>query len=240
MWEVFQGHLDPSRATWSPHVCFGHIWSKITKLAVVKIFRSRSRKNQFFILKYGPKPTFCCNMRKIWGDSFWEIALFWIPYFGRKRPFFGPETEILAQNFKNIVTCSARSYLGPKKCIPGKKNCPLWKLEKLGSPDPPKALGAPGAPQGGPGGQKWPKSSLISPVMRFHAKKSNFKGVGFFFSFFTRNDPPPKHFWTSLFRMLLFYLFFSTAGALSWLGFSAASSPSIQSNPSSHPLIAVF
>ena len=103
MWEVFQGHLDPSRASWGPHVCFGHIWSKITKSAVVKNFRSRSRKNQFFILKYGPKPTFCCNMRKIWGDSFWEIALFWIPYFGHKRVFFGPETEILAQNFKNIV-----------------------------------------------------------------------------------------------------------------------------------------
>ena len=121
------------------------------------------------------------------GNSPFLNTIFW-----PKTGFFLPRDWNFGTKFQKH---SVISYLGPKKFIPGQKIVPCgnWKNWVLQTPQKPP--GAPWAPQGGPGGQKWPKSSLISPVMRFHAKKSNFKGVGFFSVFFTRNDParkPPK------------------------------------------------
>ena len=56
--------------------------------------------SQFII---DPKMSLTCDMSQIWTDVFEKNPLFWIPYLGQKRPFFGPEGPILTQNLKNIV-----------------------------------------------------------------------------------------------------------------------------------------
>ena len=48
---------------------------------------------------------------------------------------------------------------------------------------------APQGPPGAPGVQKWPKSSITSPVVMIDPKNPTFKGGQFFSVFFTRNDP---------------------------------------------------
>ena len=46
---------------------------------------------------------------------------------------------------------------------PRAKNCPLWKLEKLGSPDPPKA---PEGSLGPPGGPRTGMSNIYREILR--------------------------------------------------------------------------
>ena len=92
---------------WPPLTCQFHpvraICGPKQKIARREKKLMRSRRNQYFILKYGPQHAFWCDIGKIWDDSFWGNALFCIPYFGPKWPFFGPEGPNLAQNIKNIV-----------------------------------------------------------------------------------------------------------------------------------------
>ena len=115
------------------------------------------------------------------GNSTFLHTLFW-----PKFAFFWPQGPRLGLKYqKHSVT----SCLGPKPSISELNLVPYgnWQFWVLLTPQKPS--GAPRAPQRAPKGQKRHKSSLISPIINFHAKKSHFKGVGFFFSFFTRNDP---------------------------------------------------
>ena len=106
-----------------------------------------SRKNQYFILKYGPKHVFWCNMNKIWGGSFWEIALFCIPYFGPNLPFFGPRGPDWAWNIKNIVWQVVLAQNPASQSL-------IWshmEIDNFGFSWPPKnPPGPPGPPKGPP------------------------------------------------------------------------------------------
>ena len=122
------------------------------------------------------------------GNSTFLHTLFW-----PKFAFFWPQGPRLGLKYqKHSVT----SCLGPKPSISELNLVPYgnWQFWVLLTPQKPS--GAPRAPQRAPEGQKRHKSSLISPIINFHAKKSHFKGVGFFQFFFTRNDPLRFYRWT--------------------------------------------
>ena len=106
------------------------------------------------------------------GNSTFLHTLFW-----PKFAFFWPQGPRLGLKYqKHSVT----SCLGPKPSISELNLVPYgnWQFWVLLTPQKPS--GAPRAPQRAPEGQKRHKSSLISPIINFHAKKSHFKGVGFF------------------------------------------------------------
>ena len=122
-------------------------WVEIHKISRREKFLVGSRKNQYFILKYGPKHVFWCNMNKIWGDSFWEIALFCIPYFGPNLPFFGPRGPDWAWNIKNIVWQVVLAQNPASQSL-------IWshmEIDNFGFSWPPKnPPGPPGPPNGPP------------------------------------------------------------------------------------------
>ena len=81
------------------------------------------------------------------------------------------------------------SCLDPKHDISESKLVPcgngqFWVLQT-----PQNHPRAPQGPPGAPGVQKWPKSSMTSPVVMIDQKNPIFKGGQFFSVFFTRNDP---------------------------------------------------
>ena len=90
-------------------------------------FLRRSRRNQYFILKYGPQHAFWCDIGKIWDDSFWENALFCIPYFGPKWPFLASRPQFWPKNESKSKTDNI-NYWRPLNWLPIQPDTPTFTL----------------------------------------------------------------------------------------------------------------
>ena len=99
-----------------------------------------------------PKGYFWCDFNKFKGYVFEKNWFFCIPYFGQKRPFFGPEGPILTQNLKNH---GVTSYYKPKQSIPRLKLVSERKWQFWGCQTPPNHPRAPQSPPGVQRAQKW-------------------------------------------------------------------------------------
>ena len=145
---------------------------KISILARWKIFNVGTSPSfsQFII---DPKMSLTCDMSQIWTEVFEKNPLFWIPYLGQKRPFFGPEGPILTQNLKNIVK---QVVITQNNAFQGLKWPPSNNVI-FGVCRPPQI--PPEPPQTPPmvqGGQNWPKCTCTSPVLIINDKKTTFGG----------------------------------------------------------------
>ena len=163
----------------------GNLWAKTENQPSWKFFKAFPEKSIFHIKIWSPT----CVLVRYRQDLGWQFlgkctflhTLFWpkMAFFWPWGPKFGPKYQ------KHSVT----SCFDPKHDISESKLVPcgngqFWVLQT-----PQKPPRAPQGPQGAPGVQKWPKSSITSPVVTIDPKNQTFKG-GQFFSVFSLGMTP--------------------------------------------------